>query len=202
MKKIPILEIGKDVLNNEAKSIRLLSRKLGDPYISAVKCLYSTKGKIVISGIGKSGIVARKIAATFSSTGTTSFFVHPVEALHGDLGIVVADDTVIVISHSGETQEILNFVRAVKHFKVKIIAITAGEKSSLAALSDIVLQTFVEKEACQSCTTFNLAPTASALVQLALGDALSAALQEMKGFKREHFARLHPGGDIGKNLQM
>jgi len=163
-----------------------------------LSCYTTQKAKQFSRGIGKSGIVARKIAATLSSTGTFSLFVHPVEALHGDFGMIGRDDVIIVISHSGETPEVINFANIVKKFGNKIIAITANEKSELGKLADIILPTHVREEACKICTTFNLAPTTSALVESALGDAISSALQEMKGFKQEHFVRLHPGGTLGK----
>lgn len=198
MPKIDTLQIGKEVLKNEADAIRVVEKKLGLSFIKAVELLYHAKGKVVLSGIGKSGIVARKIAVTLSSTGTFSLFVHPVEALHGDLGMVAKDDVVVAISNSGETLEVINFGNIVRNRGNKIIAITADEKSSLAELADIVLSTHVKEEACKICTTFNLAPTTSALIESALGDAISSALQEMKGFKHEHFAKLHPGGSLGR----
>ncbi|QQG45135.1 MAG: SIS domain-containing protein [Candidatus Sungiibacteriota bacterium] len=199
MPKINILQIGKEVLKNEADAIQTVGKNLDSSFIKTIELLYHAKGKIVLAGIGKSGIVARKIAATLSSTGTFSLFVHPVEALHGDFGMVQKDDVIIVISHSGETPEVVNFINILKSHGNKIIAITANKTSTIAKLSDIILLTHVKEEACKICTTFNLAPTTSALAELALGDAMSSALQEMKGFKREHFMKFHPGGTLGKS---
>lgn len=198
MPKINILQIGKEVLKNESDAIQTVEKTLDSSFVEAVELLYHAKGKIVLAGIGKSGIVARKIAATLSSTGTFSLFVHPVEALHGDFGMIGRDDVVILISHSGKTPEIINFANIVKKFGNKIIAITSDEKSELGKLANVILLTHVREEACKICTTFNLAPTTSALVESALGDAISSALQEMKGFKQEHFAKFHPGGALGK----
>ncbi len=200
-KKIDILEIGKEVLENEARAVLVAREKLGESFVSAVELLSGMKGKVLLSGIGKSGIVARKIAATLSSTGTFSIFLHPVEALHGDLGTVAKNDIAIVISDSGETRELLALVTILKKFNNKIIAITAHENSVIGKLSDIVISTHVKEEACRSCTAFNLAPTTSTLVQLAVGDAIASALQEIKGFKIEHFAAIHPGGNLGELLK-
>ncbi len=200
MPKVNVLQIGKEVLKNESDAIRIVEKKLGSSFVKAVELLYRAKGKVVLAGIGKSGIVARKIAATLSSTGTFSLFVHPVEALHGDFGMMGKGDVVIIISNSGETPEVVNFANIVKKFGNKMIAITSDEKSELGKLADITLTTYVKEEACKICTTFNLAPTTSALVESALGDALSSALQEMKGFKQEHFAKFHPGGELGKRV--
>lgn len=199
--KINILQIGKEVLKNETEALRLAGRKLDIAFIKVIEEMYRARGKIILSGIGKSGIVARKVAATLSSTGTFSLFVHPVEALHGDLGMIEKKDIVIVISHSGETPEVINFVNIVKGFGNKIIVITADKKSTLAGLADEILLTHVKEEACKICTTFNLAPTTSTLVELALGDAIASALQEIKGFKQKHFVKFHPGGTLGKKTQ-
>lgn len=200
LKKVHTLQIGKEVLKNEREALQSAEIMLGSSFVKVVEMLYHAKGKIILSGIGKSGIVARKIAATLLSTGTLGLFIHPVEALHGDLGMTEKKDVVIVISHSGETPEVIHFVHILKSFKIKIIAITAHSKSTLAKLADEVLLTYVKEEACKICTTFNAAPTTSALVELALGDAIARALQEMKGFTQEHFAKFHPGGKLGKLL--
>jgi arabinose-5-phosphate isomerase len=200
-KEIDILEIGKDVLENEARAVVVAREKLGASFVSAVLLLSGTKGKVLLSGIGKSGIVARKIAATLSSTGTFSIFLHPTEALHGDLGTVARDDVAIIVSDSGETGELVALAAILKKFKNTIIAITAHEGSTIGKIADIVISTHVKEEACQSCTAFNLAPTTSTLVQLAIGDAIASALQEIKGFKIEHFAAIHPGGNLGNLLQ-
>lgn len=198
MKKVNILQVGKEVLKNEMEALRLAEKRLDQTFVKAIEMLYRAKGKIVFSGIGKSGIVARKIAATLSSTGTLSFFIHPVEALHGDFGVIGKGDVVVAISHSGETPEVINFVNIVRDFGNKIIVITADSNSTLAKLADEVLLTHVKEEACKICTTFNLAPTTSTLIELALGDAIASALQELKGFKQKHFAKFHPGGELGR----
>lgn len=200
--KADILQIGKEVLKNEAAAVALVSKKLTPSFLTAVELLYHTKGKVILSGLGKSGLVARKIAATLSSTGTVSLFVHPVEALHGDLGMISKKDVMIVISHSGETIELINFANIIKNFRNKIIAITAETDSTLAKMADMVLPTYVKEEACKICTTFNLAPTTSTLVTLALGDAVATALQELKDFKAQHFARFHPGGSLAGKLKL
>ncbi len=198
-KKNDILRIGREVLENEAAAVKHVAEKLDSNFAKAVRLICECKGKIILSGLGKSGIVARKIAATLSSTGTFSLFLHPTEALHGDLGMVETEDAIVLISHSGETPEVVSFVAAVrKNFKNKIVLIAGTENSTLAKVADVVLLTRVAEEACKICTTFNLAPTTSTLVTLAIGDALASALQELKGIKLKHFAKIHPGGTLGK----
>jgi len=161
-----------------------------------VELLARTKGRVVLTGVGKSGLICKKIAATLSSTGTPAFFLHPTDAAHGDLGMLRGEDTVIAVSNSGETEELLTIIPLIKSFGIPVIAITSNPKSSLARLSDIVLDLKVEKEACP----LNLAPTTSTTLTLALGDAIAAALMKKKGFKAEDFARFHPGGKLGIRL--
>ena len=161
-----------------------------------MELLYRTRGRVVLTGVGKSGLICKKIAATLSSTGTPAFFLHPTDAAHGDLGMVRGEDTVIAVSNSGETAELLSIIPLIKSFGIPVIAITSNPKSSLARLSDIVLDIGVKKEACP----LNLAPTTSTTVTLALGDAIASALMKLKGFSSEEFARLHPGGKLGIRL--
>ena len=161
-----------------------------------MELLARTKGRVVLTGVGKSGLICKKIAATLSSTGTPAFFLHPTDAAHGDLGMLRGEDTVIAVSNSGETEELLTIIPLIKSFGIPVIAITSNPKSSLARLSDIVLDLKVEKEACP----LNLAPTTSTTLTLALGDAIAAALMKKKGFKAEDFARFHPGGKLGIRL--
>jgi arabinose-5-phosphate isomerase len=166
--------------------------------VLAVDLLHSCKGRIVVSGIGKSGHIARKIAATFASTGSPAFFVHPAEASHGDLGMVTRDDVFVALSNSGETDELLTIVPIVKRTGAKLIALTGAPQSSLAKLADAHLDTSVEKEACP----LNLAPTTSTTAALAMGDALAVALLDARGFQAEDFQRSHPGGRLGRKQLM
>lgn len=167
-----------------------------DDYKAAVECLFACKGHVIICGMGKSGHVGKKMAATFASTGTPSFFLHPSEAFHGDLGMITKDDAIILISNSGETNEVLQLVPSLKNFKNKIIAITNNVNSTLAKNSDVVLPIIMEKEACPN----NLAPTTSTLITMAIGDALAITLMQQKKFMSHDFARYHPGGALGKKL--
>jgi arabinose-5-phosphate isomerase len=169
-----------------------------DALVLAVDLLHSCKGRIVVSGIGKSGHIARKIAATFASTGSPAFFVHPAEASHGDLGMVTRDDVFVALSNSGETDELLTIVPIVKRTGAKLIALTGAPQSSLAKLADAHLDTSVEKEACP----LNLAPTSSTTAALAMGDALAVALLDARGFQAEDFQRSHPGGRLGRKQLM
>ncbi len=161
-----------------------------------MELLFKTRGRVVLTGVGKSGLICKKIAATLSSTGTPAFFLHPTDAAHGDLGMVKGEDTVIAVSNSGETQELLSIIPLIKSFGIPVIAITSNPNSSLAKLSDVVLNLYVEREACP----LNLAPTTSTTATLALGDALAAALMKLKGFTDRDFKRLHPGGKLGIRL--
>ena len=161
-----------------------------------MELLFKTKGRVVLTGVGKSGLICKKIAATLSSTGTPAFFLHPTDAAHGDLGMVRGEDTVVAVSNSGETEELLSIIPIIKSFGIPVIAITSNPESSLARLSDVVLNLHVKKEACP----LNLAPTTSTTATLALGDALAAALMKLKGFTSSDFKRLHPGGKLGIRL--
>ncbi|CAM2140391.1 D-arabinose 5-phosphate isomerase KdsD [Pararobbsia alpina] len=190
------LELAREVLEIEADAVRSLIDRLDDAFAHAVQVLLECKGRVVVSGIGKSGHVARKIAATFASTGTPAFFVHPAEASHGDLGMVTADDVFIALSNSGETEELLNIVPLVKRTGSQLIAITGNSGSSLAKIASIHLNAGVDKEACPN----NLAPTASTTAALAFGDALAMAVLDARGFTSEDFARSHPGGALGRRL--
>jgi arabinose-5-phosphate isomerase len=191
---------GENVVRIEAEALRALADRLAGPmaeaFERAVDCLHGCGGRVVVTGMGKSGLIARKIAATLSSTGTPSLFLHPAEAVHGDLGMVVSGDVVVALSSSGETQEILTLLAMIKRLEVKLIALTGELRSTLAQAADIVLDSSVAREAC----SMGLAPTASTTTLLALGDALAVALAEKRGFKEEHFADLHPGGKLGKKL--
>ena len=193
-------KIGENVVRIEADALRALADRLAGPmaeaFASAVACLYSCGGRVVVTGIGKSGLVARKIAATLSSTGTPALFMHPVEAVHGDLGMIVHGDIVLALSQSGDTEEILNLVPNIKRLDVRLVAMTGALRSTLAQAADIVLDCSVAQEAC----SLGLAPTASTTTMVALGDALAVALAEKRGFKEEDFADLHPGGKLGKKL--
>jgi arabinose-5-phosphate isomerase len=187
---------GRAVLEQEAAAVAALAKRLDKRFSDAVELLASSKGRVVVSGVGKSGAIARKIAATLTSTGTPATFLHPVDSVHGDLGIVGRDDAAIVLSKSGETGELMVLVDQLKRMGVPIIAMTGGMDSTLAGAADVVLDAAVDGEACP----FDLAPTTSTTVALALGDALAVALLEKKGFKSEDFARLHPGGSLGRRL--
>jgi arabinose-5-phosphate isomerase len=188
--------LAQQVLEVEANAILALTSRIGQDFIAAVTLLLDCTGKVIVSGIGKSGHIARKLAATLASTGTPAFFVHPAEARHGDLGMITAQDVVIVLSNSGETDELVDIVPWVKRIGAQLISITGKRDSSLAALSDVQLDACVEQEACP----LNLAPTASTSAALALGDALAIAVLNARGFSAEDFARVHPGGALGRRL--
>ena len=190
------LDLAKQVLAIEAEAIRSLAARLGATFLDAVALLLNCKGRVVVSGIGKSGHIARKIASTMASTGTPAYFVHPAEARHGDIGMIARDDVLIAISNSGESEELLTIVPSLKRRGARLIAITGNANSSLAREADVHLDASVEKEACP----LNLAPTASTTAVLALGDALAVALLDAKGFGAEDFARSHPGGALGRRL--
>ena len=191
---------GENVVRIEAEALRALADRLAgpmaQPFERAVDCLLSCGGRVVVTGMGKSGLVARKIAATLSSTGTPALFLHPAEAVHGDLGMIVRGDVVLALSQSGETEEILRLLANIKRLQVKLLAMTGQLRSTLAQAADIVLDCSVEQEAC----SMGLAPTASTTTMLALGDALAVALAEKRGFREDDFADLHPGGKLGKKL--
>ncbi|HIE4434417.1 TPA: arabinose 5-phosphate isomerase KdsD [Burkholderia multivorans] len=190
------LALARDVLDIEADAVRALRDQLDGSFAHAVALLLRCRGRVVVSGIGKSGHIARKIAATLASTGTPAFFVHPAEASHGDLGMVTPDDVFIGISYSGESEELVAILPLVKRIGAKLIAITGRAESSLGTLADVNLNAAVSKEACP----LNLAPTASTTAALALGDALAVAVLDARGFGSEDFARSHPGGALGRRL--
>jgi arabinose-5-phosphate isomerase len=196
------LMLARDTLKIEAAALQTLCDRLeganADALVLAVELLHSCQGRIVVSGIGKSGHIARKIAATFASTGSPAFFVHPAEASHGDLGMVTREDVFVALSNSGETDELLTIVPIVKRTGAKLIALTGAPNSSLAKLADAHLDTSVEKEACP----LNLAPTTSTTAALAMGDALAVALLDARGFQAEDFQRSHPGGRLGRKQLM
>lgn len=187
--------LARKVLQTEAAAIQALVDRLDGSFEQAVKLLMTCRGRVIVTGIGKSGIICQKIAATFSSTGTPAHFLHPAEAIHGDLGVIQSDDVVLAISHSGET-EVIDLVESIKRLGVHLIAITGDCNSTLAQQADVVIQNRVSDEACP----LNLVPTASTIAALALGDALAMTLLVAKGFKQEDFANLHPGGKLGKKL--
>jgi len=199
--------IGENVVRIEAEALRALADRIGGSmaaaFQQAVELMFACAGRVVVTGMGKSGLIARKIAATLSSTGTPALYLHPVEALHGDLGMVVRGDVVLALSASGETEEILALLATIKRLQVPLIAMTGDESSSrvvrpstLAAAADVALDCSIAEEAC----SLGLAPTASTTTMLALGDALAVTLSEKRGFKEEDFANLHPGGKLGKRL--
>jgi arabinose-5-phosphate isomerase len=194
------LKLACETLQIEADALLALQKRLdnGDAagFAQAVSMLLTCHGRVVVSGIGKSGHIARKISATFASTGTPSFFVHPAEAAHGDLGMVTQQDVFIAISYSGEASELMSILPIIKRLGVKLIAMTGNPESSLGKLADVHLNLHVDKEACP----LNLAPTASTTVTLALGDALAVAVLDARGFREEDFARSHPGGSLGRRL--
>ena len=191
-----LVERGRRVLALEAEAIQAIARGLGAPFARAVELLRAARGRVIVSGVGKSGLIARKIAATLTSTGTPAAFLHPVDSLHGDLGIVGGDDVAILLSKSGESDELFGLVDQLKRRGVPIIALTGNAASLLAGTATVVLDAGVAEEACAE----TLAPTASTTVALALGDALAVTLLEVKGFRREDFAALHPGGTLGRRL--
>jgi arabinose-5-phosphate isomerase len=190
------LRLAQDTFDIEAAAILGLKARTGTAFTDAVERILSMHGRVVVMGMGKSGHVGRKIAATLASTGTPSLFVHPAEASHGDLGMITPDDLVLAISNGGESDEITAILPVLKRLHVPLIAMTGGLQSTLAVHADVVLDSGVEKEACP----LNLAPTASTTAQLALGDALAVALLDARGFRPEDFARSHPGGALGRKL--
>ncbi len=190
------LQLGQEVLTQEADALTHLASTLGSEFTDAVSRILSCKGRLIVSGVGKSGHVGRKLAATFASTGTPAYFVHAAEAAHGDLGMITANDVVLAISYSGETNELLTIVPTLKREGATLIAITGNSNSSLARHADVHLNCHVKREACP----LNLAPTTSTTATLALGDALAVATLSAKGFTKEDFARSHPGGALGRRL--
>lgn len=189
-----ILLAARKVLEDEAESILLAASRMGQELLAAVDLILTTPGRTIVCGMGKSGLVGKKISATLSSTGTPSFFLHPAEALHGDLGMVTEQDVVLLLSNSGETEEIVKLIPFLRRIGARILALVGKLDSTLAHNADVVLDAWVEREACP----MNLAPTTSTTVTMALGDALAAALIEARGFKEKDFARLHPSGSLGR----
>ena len=190
------LETARRVLKIEAQAIQDVLARLNASFEKAVDVLFACKGRVVVSGMGKSGLIARKISATFSSTGTPSFFLHPAEALHGDLGMLARGDAMLTVSYGGETQEIIQLLEALKRLEMPLVTLTGCTQSTLAKASDVVLDVSVKEEAC----SLNLAPTASTTVAMAVGDALAVSLLERRNFRHDDFAALHPAGRLGKKL--
>lgn len=191
-----INELAKDVLDIEAKAILRLKNNIGDDFDKAVDILYNCKGRVIVTGMGKSGLIGKKIAATMSSTGTPAYFLHPAESTHGDSGVITRNDIIIAISNSGETQELLNLLPLIKRFGCEMIGMTGNLNSTLAKTSEVTLDISVEREACP----LGKAPTASTTATLAMGDALAVCLMEKKGFTKEDFLMYHPSGKLGKGL--
>jgi arabinose-5-phosphate isomerase len=190
------LDLAREVLNIEAAAVQALAARLDDDFLHALEVILRCEGRVIVSGMGKSGHVARKIAATMSSTGTPAYFVHPGEASHGDLGMITSKDVIIALSYSGESEELMTIVPVIKRQGAKLISMTGNPKSSLAQAANVHLDAHVDKEACP----MGLAPTTSTTASLALGDALAMALLDAKGFGKEDFARSHPGGNLGRRL--
>lgn len=192
----PSISHARTVLQIEAQAIAQLAEKLNHSFSAVVDCIALSQGRIILTGMGKSGLICRKIAATFASTGTPAFFMHPAEAIHGDLGMIVSGDTTIAVSNSGETEEIIRLIAYIKRLGARLIAITGREESTLAKEADLALVYHIDREGCP----IGLAPMASTTTTLALGDALAAAVMARKGFSPKDFARFHPGGKLGRTL--
>jgi arabinose-5-phosphate isomerase len=190
------LALARKVLQTEAAAILALVDRLDERFERAVRLLLDCRGRVIVTGMGKSGIICRKIAATLSSTGTPAFFLHPAEAIHGDLGVITSDDVIMALSHSGETEELLRLLETIKRLGARLIAITGNCNSTLGRAAEVALDCGVSEEACP----MNLVPTASTTAALALGDALAMTLLVAKGFREEDFAHRHPGGKLGKRL--
>lgn len=193
-----IIKNGKEVIRIEADAVADLQQSINEDFVNAVETIFASKGRVVLTGMGKSGLIARKIVATLNSTGTAAIYLHPTDALHGDLGMVRSDDVVILISKSGETEEISNLLPMLKRLNVKLIAMSGNKESRLARECDIFLNISVKEEACP----YDLAPTASTTATLALGDALAVSLLKKRNFTAKDFAFLHPGGSLGKRLSL
>ncbi len=193
---LELIKSAKEVFDIEANSVLRLKDRLDDSFLKAIDLIYSSKGKVVVTGMGKSGLVGRKIASTLCSTGTPAVFLHPAESTHGDSGIISRNDVVIAISNSGETQELLNLLPLILRFGVPLIGLTGGLNSTLAQKSDVVLDISVEREACP----LNKAPTASTTATLAMGDAIAVCLLKKRGFSYEDFLLFHPSGSLGKGI--
>jgi arabinose-5-phosphate isomerase len=191
-----LIKIAQETFHTEADALYKAAERLDQNFMDAISLILETKGKLIITGVGKSGLVGAKMAATFASTGTSSFFLHPTEALHGDLGMIGKGDTLLAISSSGESEELTKILPHIKRFDIPLIGLTGNERSSLGSYADVFLDISVEKEACP----LGVAPTTSTTLTMALGDALAVALMEQRGFKQEDFASFHPGGSLGKKL--
>lgn len=191
-----ILDIAKKVLKTEADAVFALTDKLDSNFERAIEIIYRSKGRVVVTGMGKSGLVGKKIAATLASTGTPAFFLHPAEATHGDLGMVTSDDVIIAISNSGETEELVGLIPFLKRFNVSLISMTGNPDSTLSKTADVTLDVSVKEEACP----LGIVPTASTTATMAMGDAIAVALLIKRGYREEDFAFFHPGGSIGKKL--
>jgi arabinose-5-phosphate isomerase len=194
---MPDLSLARKVLQTEAAAVLALADRLDDRFAAAVALVRDCKGHVILTGMGKSGIVCRKIAATFSSTGTSALFLHPAEALHGDIGVIRGEDVVIALSYSGENEELVGILETLKRLGTKLVALTGAPRSTLAQAADVALDCRVSEEACP----MNLVPTASTTAMLALGDALAMTVLVEKGFQPDDFAKLHPGGNLGKKLK-
>ena len=191
-----LIQIAQETFEIESQALIKTSSRLDDRFVEAVELILKTRGKLIITGVGKSGLVGAKMAATFASTGTSSFFLHPTEALHGDLGMISRGDTLLAISSSGESEELTKILPHIKRLNIPLIGLTGNPNSSLAKYSDVFLDISVDKEACP----LGVAPTTSTTVTMALGDALAVALMHKRGFRQEDFASFHPGGTLGKRL--
>ena len=196
MKTIDIISIGKKTIKTEAEAVLKIQDRINKEFESAVKAIFNCSGRLVVSGMGKSGLISQKIASTMASTGTPAQFVHPGEAIHGDLGMITKNDIALIISNSGETLELIHILPALREKDIIVIGLIGNNNSTLADQSDFFLDTSVEKEAC----TLDLAPTSSTTATLAMGDALAVSLLELRGFNKSDFAKLHPGGMLGKRL--
>ena len=191
-----LLKIAQETFHIEAEALNKAAQRLDQNFLDAIELIMNTQGKLIITGVGKSGLVGAKMAATFASTGTSSFFLHPTEALHGDLGMIGKDDTLMAISSSGESEELTKILPHIKRFDIPLIGLTSKKESSLGRYADVFLDISVDKEACP----LNIAPTTSTTLTMALGDALAVALMKKRQFKKEDFASFHPGGSLGKKL--
>ncbi|MCX7957155.1 MAG: KpsF/GutQ family sugar-phosphate isomerase [Endomicrobia bacterium] len=193
-----IIKTARNILTIEAKQLLFQLKHIDKNFLKAVKLILELEGKVIVIGVGKSGLVGRKIASTFSSLGISSIFLHPVELLHGDLGVIKPGDIILILSYSGETEEIKKILPVIKNFNLKIISFTSKLNSKLAKFSDVVINTKVQKEACP----YNIVPTSSTTAMLALGDALGITVAKIKGFRKEDFAKFHPSGNLGKILNL
>ena len=191
-----LIKTAQETFHIEADALNKAAARLDQNFLDAIELILNTKGKLIITGVGKSGLVGAKMAATFASTGTSSFFLHPTEALHGDLGMIGKEDLLLAISSSGESEELTKILPHIKRFDIPLIGLTGNPRSSLGSYADVFLDISVEKEACP----LGIAPTTSTTLTMALGDALAVALMKHRGFKQEDFASFHPGGALGKKL--